>query len=140
MITRRDFAKLASFAAGSTLVPSGGEAQEKQGPANGNPAAVTSGFIQNAGAEIYYECTGSGPAVLFAHGLGGNHLSWWQQVPIFHITLPASLLLIADFLHLVSRLELSILHCLKETCWRWLIILDLRKFGSLHSPWEDGRA
>ena len=83
MITRRDFAKLASFAAGSTLVPSGGEAQEKQGPANGNPAAVTSGFIQNAGAEIYYECTGSGPAVLFAHGLGGNHLSWWQQVPHF---------------------------------------------------------
>jgi len=83
MITRRDFAKLAGFAAGSTLVPSGGEAQEKQPPANGNPAAVTSGFIQNAGAEIYYECTGSGPAVVFAHGLGGNHLSWWQQVPHF---------------------------------------------------------
>jgi 3-oxoadipate enol-lactonase len=83
MITRRDFTKLASFAAGSTLMPSGGEAQEKQSPATGNPAAVTSGYIQNAGAEIYYECTGSGLAIVFAHGLGGNHLSWWQQVPYF---------------------------------------------------------
>jgi len=35
------------------------------------------------GAEIYYEVTGSGPAVIFAHGLGGNHLSWWRQVPHF---------------------------------------------------------
>ncbi len=83
MITRRNFTKLAGFAAGSTLVPSGGEAQEKQPPATGNPATVSSGVIQNAGAEIYYECIGSGPAIVFAHGLGGNHLSWWQQVPHF---------------------------------------------------------
>ena len=27
--------------------------------------------------------SGSGPALLFAHGLGGNHLSWWQQVAHF---------------------------------------------------------
>jgi pimeloyl-ACP methyl ester carboxylesterase len=26
---------------------------------------------------------GKGPAVVFAHGLGGNHLSWWQQVAHF---------------------------------------------------------
>ena len=25
----------------------------------------------------------SGPAIVFAHGLGGNHLSWWQQVAHF---------------------------------------------------------
>ena len=25
----------------------------------------------------------SGPAVLFAHGAGGNAMSWWQQVPAF---------------------------------------------------------
>jgi 3-oxoadipate enol-lactonase len=56
---------------------------EKQAPVTGNPATVTSGFVQNAGAEIYYERTGSGPAIVFAHGLGGNHLSWWQQVPHF---------------------------------------------------------
>ena len=27
--------------------------------------------------------TGSGPALIFAHGLGGNQLSWWQQVAHF---------------------------------------------------------
>jgi 3-oxoadipate enol-lactonase len=42
-----------------------------------------SGRIQRQGAEIYYEVVGTGPAVVFAHGLGGNHLSWWQQVAHF---------------------------------------------------------
>ncbi len=32
------------------------------------------------GAKIYYQQTGSGPDVVFLHGAGGNHLSWWQQV------------------------------------------------------------
>jgi pimeloyl-ACP methyl ester carboxylesterase len=35
------------------------------------------------GIDLYYEVHGSGPAVLFAHGQGGNHLSWWRQVPFF---------------------------------------------------------
>src|SRR5579885_2112092 len=35
------------------------------------------------GIELYYEEHGSGPAILFAHGQSGNHLSWWQQVPFF---------------------------------------------------------
>jgi 3-oxoadipate enol-lactonase len=83
MITRRDFAKLTGLAAGGMVMSPRSEPQEKQSPATGNPAAVTSGFVQNKGAEIYYERTGSGPAIVFAHGLGGNHLSWWQQVPYF---------------------------------------------------------
>ena len=33
------------------------------------------------GIELYYEVHGAGPALVFAHGGGGNHLSWWQQVP-----------------------------------------------------------
>jgi pimeloyl-ACP methyl ester carboxylesterase len=33
--------------------------------------------------DLYYESYGSGPAVVFCHGAGGNHLSWWQQVPAF---------------------------------------------------------
>jgi len=41
------------------------------------------GRLRRAEAEIYYEVTGQGPAVVFAHGLGGNHLSWWQQVAHF---------------------------------------------------------
>lgn len=35
------------------------------------------------GIRIYYESHGEGPAIVFAHGAGGNHLSWWQQVPYF---------------------------------------------------------
>jgi 3-oxoadipate enol-lactonase len=35
------------------------------------------------GIELYYEVHGDGPAIVFAHGAGGNHLSWWQQVPMF---------------------------------------------------------
>ena len=32
---------------------------------------------------MYYESHGEGDALIFAHGAGGNHLSWWQQVPHF---------------------------------------------------------
>ncbi len=35
------------------------------------------------GIRLYYETSGSGPPVVFAHGAGGNHLSWWQQLPYF---------------------------------------------------------
>ncbi len=40
-------------------------------------------FLHRDGCDLYYEVTGHGPPVVFAHGLGGNHLSWWQQVPHF---------------------------------------------------------
>ena len=36
------------------------------------------------GINLYYETQGSGDDVfVFAHGAGGNHLSWWNQVPAF---------------------------------------------------------
>jgi pimeloyl-ACP methyl ester carboxylesterase len=38
-------------------------------------------FLHRPGCDLYYEVTGAGPAVVFAHGFGGNHLAWWQQVP-----------------------------------------------------------
>jgi 3-oxoadipate enol-lactonase len=42
------------------------------------PTAVLNGI------DLYYETTGdTGPTVVFLHGAGGNHLSWWQQVPTF---------------------------------------------------------
>ncbi len=31
--------------------------------------------------ELYYEVHGEGSPVVFAHGAGGTHLSWWQQIP-----------------------------------------------------------
>ena len=33
--------------------------------------------------DLYYESHGEGPAVVFLHGAGGNHISWWQQIPTF---------------------------------------------------------
>jgi pimeloyl-ACP methyl ester carboxylesterase len=44
---------------------------------------TTAGTVRRPGVELYYEVTGSGPPIVFAHGLGGNHLSWWQQAPYF---------------------------------------------------------
>ena len=41
------------------------------------------GYLERPGCRLYYEATGAGPAIVFAHGLGGNHMSWWQQVPHF---------------------------------------------------------
>ena len=36
------------------------------------------------GTQMFYESHGEGPAIVFAHGRGGNHLSWWQQVSAFN--------------------------------------------------------
>ena len=44
---------------------------------------MKNGYLKRKDCAIYYEATGSGPAIVFAHGLGGNHLSWWQQVAHF---------------------------------------------------------
>ncbi len=41
------------------------------------------GTLDRPGCNIHYEVTGTGPAIVFAHGLGGNHLSWFQQVAHF---------------------------------------------------------
>lgn len=39
--------------------------------------------ITTNGVDLYYEDHGDGPCVVFAHGVGGNHASWYQQVPFF---------------------------------------------------------
>ena len=41
------------------------------------------GFLKRPDGRIYYEVAGSGPPIVFAHGLGGTYLSWWQQVAHF---------------------------------------------------------
>lgn len=35
------------------------------------------------GVDLHYQEQGKGPTVVLCHGVGGNHLSWWQQVPVF---------------------------------------------------------
>jgi len=40
--------------------------------------------IESQGASLHYEVHGSGPrTIAFAHGSGGNAISWWQQVAHF---------------------------------------------------------
>jgi pimeloyl-ACP methyl ester carboxylesterase len=48
-----------------------------------NPPPRHLGVLERPDCRIHYEVTGSGPAIVFAHGLGGNHLSWFQQVAHF---------------------------------------------------------
>lgn len=44
------------------------------------------GFLKRPDCSVYYETYGAGPPMVFAHGLGGNHLSWWQQLAHFSRT------------------------------------------------------
>jgi pimeloyl-ACP methyl ester carboxylesterase len=41
------------------------------------------GWIALGDGALHYTMVGTGPVVTFAHGLGGNERSWWQQVPAF---------------------------------------------------------
>ncbi len=44
---------------------------------------ITPGRLEIGEFSLYYERVGAGPPIVFMHGLGGSHLSWWQQVPYF---------------------------------------------------------
>ncbi len=44
---------------------------------------ITPGRLEIGKFSLYYERVGAGTPIVFLHGLGGNHLSWWQQVPYF---------------------------------------------------------
>jgi 3-oxoadipate enol-lactonase len=44
---------------------------------------ITPGRLEIGKFSLYYERVGAGAPIVFLHGMGGNHLSWWQQVPYF---------------------------------------------------------
>ena len=52
-------------------------------PPASTTGARSTGRLRVDGADIHYEVCGHGPAIVFAHGLGGSHMSWWQQVTHF---------------------------------------------------------
>ena len=52
-------------------------------PPASTTGARSTGRLRVDGADIHYEVCGQGPAIAFAHGLGGCHMSWWQQVAHF---------------------------------------------------------
>ena len=40
-------------------------------------------FVRSRGRDLYHECQGDGPPILFLHGAGSNAATWWQQLPVF---------------------------------------------------------
>lgn len=40
-------------------------------------------YVASGRTRLYYEVHGEGPPVVLAHGVGGNHASWFNQVPRF---------------------------------------------------------
>jgi len=76
MLNRRDFLLGSAAVAAISLV-------RPTFPQTTTAAAIKRGFLGRPGCRVYYEVTGSGPAIIFAHGLGSNHLTWWQQVVHF---------------------------------------------------------
>ena len=98
----------------------------------------TTGFVARPDGRIYFETQGTGPALVFAHGLGGNHMSWWQQVPAFAsrytcITFshrgffpseaPAEpALFAADLLALVDQLRLERISIVAQSMGGWTAV------------------
>jgi pimeloyl-ACP methyl ester carboxylesterase len=79
MIDRRDVLISSATALAATLVadPRPAAAQSVTAP------KTQSGFLDRPGCRIYYEVTGTGAPIIFIHGIGSNHLTWFQQVPHF---------------------------------------------------------
>lgn len=40
-------------------------------------------FAKINGIDLYYEVHGEGHPLVLSHGIGSNHLHWWQQIPEF---------------------------------------------------------
>jgi pimeloyl-ACP methyl ester carboxylesterase len=69
---RREFLQRVALASGAAAL-------------TGTPGAAEDKFLTSArmgSFSFFYEVHGTGPAVVFAHGSGGTHMSWWQQVPV----------------------------------------------------------
>lgn len=73
-LARRHF--LQRLTAGSSALALAGSA----GRAAAEDKFLTSAKLDNF--QMYFEVHGDGPPVVMAHGAGGTHMSWWQQVPV----------------------------------------------------------
>ena len=72
-IKRRHFLQVAAATGGAALLA-------PPQTANAEQQFLTSAPIGSF--KLFYEVHGDGPTVIFAHGSGGTHMSWWQQVPV----------------------------------------------------------
>lgn len=70
------------------VLTGGGMAVGACAPASTEPAAPlepdsSATDVPPATFSLYHEVHGEGPPVVFAHGAGGTHMSWWKQLPTF---------------------------------------------------------
>src|SRR5262245_9505618 len=72
-IKRRQFLHAAAVSGGAMLLT-------RPDTASADQQFLTSAPLGSF--KLFYEVHGDGPAVVFAHGSGGTHMSWWQQVPV----------------------------------------------------------
>jgi 3-oxoadipate enol-lactonase len=72
-IKRRQFLHVAAATGGAALFV-------RPGPVVAEQQFLTSAPL--GAFKLFYEVHGDGPTVVFAHGSGGTHMSWWQQVPV----------------------------------------------------------
>lgn len=72
-VARRRFLQFAAASTGAAFVA-------RSVPAEAEQQFLTAASLGNF--KLFYEVHGDGPAVVFAHGAGGTHMSWWQQVPV----------------------------------------------------------
>ena len=72
-IQRRDFLQVAAATGGAALLSRHEVADAEQQFLTAAPLGAF---------KLFYEVHGDGPTVVFAHGSGGTHMSWWQQVPV----------------------------------------------------------
>ncbi len=80
-IARRDFVQRIALAGGGlTLAGAAGCGVTEIGPSGGAQIAAQTPLRE---FELYHEVYGHGPPVVFAHGAGGTHMSWWRQIPTF---------------------------------------------------------
>ncbi|MFN7753839.1 MAG: alpha/beta fold hydrolase [Pseudomonadota bacterium] len=110
-------------------------------PVRADTGSRHTGRLRVDDAEIHYEVSGRGPAIVFAHGLGGNHLSWWQQVGHFRsaytcVTFahrgfapsrvdggqPDPTRYAGDLAALIDRLELDRVHLVGQSMGGWTVV------------------
>jgi 3-oxoadipate enol-lactonase len=129
--------------------------QERPLPATGavHERVRVSGSLRVDGAAIHYEVWGQGPAIVFAHGLGGSHVSWWQQVSHFSrrytcvsfahrgfasssmdFGQPDPQMYAQDLAALVDHLELTQAHLVGQSMGGWTVLeYSLRHPGRVKS-------
>ena len=83
-IARRDFVQRIALAGGGlALAGAAGCGAAETGLSGAAHVGEDPAPAAPAGFTLFHEEYGEGAPVVFAHGAGGTHMSWWRQIPTF---------------------------------------------------------